>query len=58
MNPSEARRVEDATQGELMRWHLCSTTWRGIWPELAERPGAPVQIERRAGDDQAAGQGA
>ena len=36
MNPAEARRAEDVTEGELTRKALCQRTWRGIWPELAE----------------------
>jgi DNA-binding transcriptional regulator YdaS (Cro superfamily) len=42
MNPIEARRIEAATNGELMRWDLCQTTWRGIWPELGDLPNAPA----------------
>lgn len=41
MNPAEARRIEDEINGELMRWDLCQSTWRGIWPELVDMPGAP-----------------
>lgn len=36
MNPTSARRVEDATGGELTRKMLCQGTWSGIWPELAD----------------------
>lgn len=40
MNPGEARRLEDATGGELHRRDLCQVTWAAIWPELvdAEHP--------------------
>jgi DNA-binding transcriptional regulator YdaS (Cro superfamily) len=41
MGPAEARRVENVTGGELMRWHLCQKTWHRIWPELADAEGAP-----------------
>lgn len=41
MKPSEARRVEDATEGRLSRQALCQKTWRGIWPELIGTEGAP-----------------
>ena len=37
MNPAEARRIEDATSGEITRQMLCQKTWRGIWPELGEQ---------------------
>lgn len=36
MNPTEARRIEDATKGQLTRQMLCQRTWLGIWPELAK----------------------
>ena len=36
MNPAEARRIEDATRGEVSRRMLCQKTWEGIWPELAK----------------------
>jgi DNA-binding transcriptional regulator YdaS (Cro superfamily) len=35
MNPTEARRIETETGGELTRQMLCQKTWQGIWPELA-----------------------
>lgn len=35
MNPTEARRIEEQTNGVLARTMLCQKTWRGIWPELA-----------------------
>lgn len=35
MNPAEARRIEDETNGEITRQMLCQKTWPGIWPELA-----------------------
>jgi len=37
MNPAEARRVEDETSGVLSRQMLCQKTWKGIWPELADK---------------------
>jgi DNA-binding transcriptional regulator YdaS (Cro superfamily) len=37
MNPTEARRIEDATKGQLTRQMLCQRTWLGIWPELAKQ---------------------
>lgn len=43
MNPTEARRCEDESKGELMRWDLCQKSWRGIWPELTRRRDAPVE---------------
>lgn len=36
MNPAEARRLEEASGGELTRVALCQKTWAAIWPELAE----------------------
>lgn len=36
MNPTEARRIETDTDGELSRQMLCQKTWHGIWPELAD----------------------
>lgn len=36
MNPTEARRIEEATAGQLTRQMLCQRTWLGIWPELAK----------------------
>lgn len=35
MNPGEARRIEDVTEGRLSRRDLCQKTWQSIWPELA-----------------------
>ena len=43
MNPAEARRLEDQTNGELNRQMLCQKTWRGIWPELISLPDAPSE---------------
>lgn len=41
MNPAEARRVEQESNGVLSRQMLCQKTWIGIWPELArEEQGA------------------
>lgn len=40
MNPAEARRVEDETSGVLSRQMLCQKTWKGIWPELADKEAA------------------
>lgn len=34
--------IERATDGKVMRWDLRPDDWRDIWPELAERPDAPV----------------
>lgn len=42
MNPAEARRIEDVTEGEIRRWHLCQKTWASIWPELKGQKDAPV----------------
>lgn len=36
MNPSEARRLENETGGEVRRQMLCQKTWKGIWPELPD----------------------
>jgi len=36
MNPAEARRLEEASGGELTRAALCKKTFAAIWPELAE----------------------
>lgn len=41
MGPTEARRCEAMTNGELHRWNLCQRTWAGIWPELIGADGAP-----------------
>lgn len=38
MNPTEARRIETDTDGELSRQMLCQKTWHGIWPELTAIP--------------------
>ena len=37
MNPAEARRIEDESGGVITRKMICQETWRGIWPELAQR---------------------
>jgi len=37
MGPIEARRVETESDGAVTRQMLCQRTWRGIWPELANR---------------------
>lgn len=37
MNPAEARRVEQESEGLITRQMLCQKTWFGIWPELAAR---------------------
>jgi DNA-binding transcriptional regulator YdaS (Cro superfamily) len=42
MNPIEARRCERESNGKLKRWDLCQKTWRGIWPELIGKKGAPA----------------
>ncbi len=36
MNPIEARRVEEMSNGFITRRMLCQKTWLGIWPELVE----------------------
>lgn len=36
MNPAEARRVEQESDGLVTRKMLCQKTWAGIWPELTE----------------------
>lgn len=41
MSPRVAMGVERATKGELRRWHVCTTTWAEIWPELIGTTGAP-----------------
>lgn len=38
MDPTDARRIEEQTGGEINRQMLCQRTWRGIWPELANQP--------------------
>lgn len=37
MNPAQARKVEEVTDGEVTRQMLCQKTYAGIWPELAKR---------------------
>lgn len=37
MNPEKARRIEVESGGALTRQMLCQETWRGIWPELADK---------------------
>lgn len=54
MNPSEARRVEAETDGELTRQMLCQKTYLGIWPELAQ---AHATIAQAATETVASGQG-
>lgn len=41
MSPAVARLCETVSNGELMRWDLCSQTWHKIWPELIGAEGAP-----------------
>lgn len=41
MKPAEAVRVEQESKGALMRWHLRTTDWFLIWPELIGAKGAP-----------------
>lgn len=53
MNPAQARKLEEATGGELKRWALCQSSWFEIWPELigtegAPEPVAPVRPEAKA----------
>ena len=36
MNPAQARKAEEATNGEVTRQMLCQRTYAGIWPELAK----------------------
>lgn len=40
MNPAEARRIEDESNGAITRQMLCQKTWQGIWPELADKQAA------------------
>lgn len=41
MKPAEAVLIEQATKGELSRWHLRPEDWFKIWPELIGKKGAP-----------------
>lgn len=50
MNPAEARRCEDVTDGALRRWALCQKTWHLIWPELIGAKGAPAAPETASGE--------
>lgn len=52
MNPAEARRVEQESNGVLSRQMLCQKTWMGIWPELSPTP------EQSAAQPTTQGQGA
>lgn len=50
MNPTEARRIEDETNGLVTRKMVCQKTWRGIWPELAtDAAKATTKRTRRTG---------
>lgn len=42
MNPTEARRIEDESQGAITRQMLCQKTWEGIWPDLKQAKRAPA----------------
>jgi DNA-binding transcriptional regulator YdaS (Cro superfamily) len=41
MGAKVAVQVEQATGGEVKRWHVCSKTWHQYWPELIGSQGAP-----------------
>lgn len=47
MGPAEARRVVDATNGELHLWDICQATWGAIWPELMSQAAAPDFAETK-----------
>lgn len=51
MNPGEARRVESAVNGRIMRWHICQKTWHRIWPELIGTDGAPDPAEAEQAEE-------
>lgn len=45
MEAARARRLEAASRNRIRVWDLCPNTWREIWPELANRKGAPKAEE-------------
>ncbi len=47
MDAGKARELEEATGGELRRWHLRTKDWHRIWPELIGTEGAP-DVEAKA----------
>ena len=41
MQPIDAVRAEQVTDGRLRRWHVRPKDWHLIWPELVGAQGAP-----------------
>lgn len=51
MEPKEAVRVEEASNGRLRRWQLRTKDWHEVWPELKKLKGAPkVPVTAEAGE--------
>lgn len=42
MKPEEAVRLELESAGAIQRWHVRTSDWHLIWPELRSRPDAPA----------------
>ena len=55
-HPELAVQIEADTRGLVMRWDLRPNDWRGIWPELSGRKGAPAQKPDLAQGEPAAAQ--
>lgn len=48
MDPVEAVRIEQETDGEVSRFELCTRRGRQIWPELWQEYSARIEGERDA----------
>ncbi len=50
MQPADAVRAEQVTDGRLRRWHLRVKDWHLIWPELVGTDGAPAAPKQEVRD--------
>lgn len=47
-SPELCSDIERETHGAVMRWDLRPDDWRRIWPELLQRPDAPIEVRDAA----------
>jgi len=46
--PTYSRKLEEVTNGKVMRWDTRPDDWHEIWPELLERKDAPAVATKLA----------